>query len=149
MDSPFFRPMGFFYCPRRQTPSRTCHDIAKNWCMCVSYRALNQVTLPFEYPIPRCSCLLLFLPAAVTAAVALLLMLLRCCCCCPVRCSVTAAAVTAAAALLPLLFCPLSVSCCYFLATLALSNDVRIMTSVRCHLAEAPPPPPDWSSCQS
>ena len=24
------------------------------WRMCVSYRALNQVTLPFEYPIPRC-----------------------------------------------------------------------------------------------
>ncbi len=22
--------------------------------MCVSYRRLNQVTLPFEYPIPRC-----------------------------------------------------------------------------------------------
>ena len=24
------------------------------WRMCVSYRRLNQVTLPFEYPIPRC-----------------------------------------------------------------------------------------------
>jgi hypothetical protein len=24
------------------------------WRMCVSYRKLNQVTLPFEYPIPRC-----------------------------------------------------------------------------------------------
>ena len=22
--------------------------------MCISYRQLNQVTLPFEYPIPRC-----------------------------------------------------------------------------------------------
>ena len=22
--------------------------------MCVSYRRLNQITLPFEYPIPRC-----------------------------------------------------------------------------------------------
>jgi hypothetical protein len=25
------------------------------WRMCVSYRRLNQVTLPFEYPIPRCN----------------------------------------------------------------------------------------------
>ena len=25
------------------------------WRMCVSYRALNQVTLPFEYHIPRCN----------------------------------------------------------------------------------------------
>jgi hypothetical protein len=24
------------------------------WCLCVSYRHLNQVTLPFEYPIPCC-----------------------------------------------------------------------------------------------
>ena len=24
------------------------------WRLCVSYRRLNQVTLPFEYPIPRC-----------------------------------------------------------------------------------------------
>jgi hypothetical protein len=24
------------------------------WHMCVSYRELNSVTLPFEYPIPRC-----------------------------------------------------------------------------------------------
>ena len=24
------------------------------WRMCVSYRRLNQATLPFEYPIPRC-----------------------------------------------------------------------------------------------
>ncbi len=31
------------------------HDIADFiWRMCVSYRRLNQVTLPFEYPIPRC-----------------------------------------------------------------------------------------------
>jgi hypothetical protein len=30
-------------------------DIAEFiWRMCVSYRALNQVTMPFEYPIPRC-----------------------------------------------------------------------------------------------
>jgi hypothetical protein len=25
------------------------------WHMCVSYHCLNQVTLPFEYPIPRCN----------------------------------------------------------------------------------------------
>ncbi len=25
------------------------------WSMCVSYRKLNSVTCPFEYPIPRCS----------------------------------------------------------------------------------------------
>ena len=25
------------------------------WRMCISYRCLNQVTLPFEYPIPRCN----------------------------------------------------------------------------------------------
>ena len=25
------------------------------WCMCVSYRQLNQVTLQFEYLIPRCN----------------------------------------------------------------------------------------------
>jgi hypothetical protein len=30
-------------------------DIAEFiWRMCVSYRRLNQITLPFEYPIPRC-----------------------------------------------------------------------------------------------
>lgn len=30
-------------------------DISKfKWRMCVSYRALNSKTLPFEYPIPRC-----------------------------------------------------------------------------------------------
>ena len=32
-----------------------CCDIdAFIWRMCVSYRKLNAVTLPFEYPIPRC-----------------------------------------------------------------------------------------------
>jgi hypothetical protein len=25
------------------------------WRLCISYRRLNQVTLPFEYPIPRCA----------------------------------------------------------------------------------------------
>jgi hypothetical protein len=25
------------------------------WCMCVSYRKLNSVTLPFAYPIPHCN----------------------------------------------------------------------------------------------
>jgi hypothetical protein len=25
------------------------------WRLCVSYRHLNQVTLPFDYPIPRCN----------------------------------------------------------------------------------------------
>ena len=24
------------------------------WCLCVSYRALNGITKPFQFPIPRC-----------------------------------------------------------------------------------------------
>eukprot|EP00978_Attheya_sp_CCMP212_P015878 scaffold41044_cov68-Attheya_sp.AAC.3 len=56
MDPQMRWPLGINYCPSPQTSSRNhFNDIEAFVCwLCVSYRKLNTVTLPFEYPIPRC-----------------------------------------------------------------------------------------------
>jgi hypothetical protein len=50
-----FGPWGSSIAPAAKPHQEHIHSIEDFiWRLCVSYRRLNQVTLPFEYRIPRC-----------------------------------------------------------------------------------------------